>query len=479
VAKKSQRRAKRDQNGGASDATGGAGAGEAGPGDASTLGGDEGAGAAGDGGASAAGSGGDAGAAGAGAGGTPPAGGAKGGRSATTSGGGRAGRPGRPKADPRLREVSLLVEEADYLAHLYRWIVLVGEPPSAQDWLKTEDWPHPDVVVEVFGSWERFLAAAEVPDSPLLARVRDADRAARDIEARERGLERELARVEDLRRQAETARRRREAAEAERDEEARRAARLEAEVGRADARAAQAEARLAERRQEAEHSATASAAGEPSDEWLAAHEALLGELEAVRAHREDLLRQVEELREEAERDRQAIARLSTTLAEAGGRGVDEGAGAAEAPPATVREAVERAAERFGHLTFTRSAFESAADSPFRRPADIFDALERLERLGALYADPSGFGTSLAEAATALGLTWRADVSELARNRHPDRYTAVHDGARLDLGPHVAIGSGSGAGFIARIYLHVADGSGDVPRGLYVGHVGRHLPDTTT
>jgi hypothetical protein len=169
-------------------------------------------------------------------------------------------------------------------------------------------------------------------------------------------------------------------------------------------------------------------------------------------------------------------------AEAGGRageGDATGAAAAETPPATVLEAVERAAERFGHLTFTRSAFESAADSPFRRPADILDALERLDRLGALYADPSGFGTSLAEAATSLGLTWRADVSELARNRHPDRYTAVHDGARLELGPHVAIGSGSGAGFIARIYLHVADGSGDVPRGLYVGHVGRHLPDTTT
>jgi hypothetical protein len=393
----------------------------------------------------------------------------------------RAGRPGRPKADPRLREVSLLVEEADYLAHLYRWIVLVGEPPSAQDWLKTEDWPHPDIVVEVFGSWERFLSAAEVPDSPLLAKIRDADRRARDIEARERGLEKELTRVEDLRRQAETARRRREAAEAERDEEARRAARLEAEVTRAEARAARAEERLAERRQEAEHTAAASTGGEPSDEWLAAHEALLGELEAVRGHREDLLRQVEELREAAERDRQAIARLGTTLAESGGARPEDvvvGEGAEE-PPATVLEAVERAAERLGHLTFTRSAFESAADSPFRRPADILDALERLDRLGALYADPSGFGTSLTEAATSLGLTWRSDVSELARNRHPDRYTAVHDGARLELGPHVAIGSGSGAGFIARIYLHVADGSGAVPRGLYVGHVGRHLPDTTT
>jgi hypothetical protein len=450
MAKKSQRRAKREQNGGA----------PAGAADDAAGGAPDGAGIADGGGAEPA-----------------PAGEAAAGGPGRS---GRAGRPGRPKADARLREVSLLVEEADYLAHLYRWIVLVGEPPSAQDWLKTEDWPHPDVVVEVFGSWDRFLAAAEVPDSPLLARLREAERRARDMDARERSLEKELTRVEDLRRQAETARRRREAAEVERDEEARRAVRLEAEVSRAEARAAKAEARLAERRQEAAHTAAESAAGEPSDDWLTAHEALLGELEAVRAHREDLLRQVEEQREGAERDRQAIARLSTALAEAGGRPPEDDAGAGtDEPPATVLEAVERAAGRLPHLTFTRSAFASAADSPFRRPADILDALERLDRLGALYSDPSGFGTSLAEAATGLGLTWRSDVSELARNRHPDRYTVTHDGARLLLGPHVAIGSGSGAGFIARIYLHVADGSGDVPRGLYVGHVGRHLPDTTT
>ena len=146
------------------------------------------------------------------------------------------------------------------------------------------------MVVEVFGSWDRFLAAAEVPESPLLARLREAERRARDMDARERSLERELTRVEDLRRQAETARRRREAAEVERDEEGRRAIRLEAEVSRAESRAANAEARLAERRQEAEHTAAESTAGEPSDDWLTAHEALLGELEAVRAHREDLAR---------------------------------------------------------------------------------------------------------------------------------------------------------------------------------------------
>src|SRR5260221_7056429 len=69
---------------------------------------------------------------------------------------------GKPKLAPdgRLREVSLLVEEADYLLQLYRWIVLTAEVPRAQDWLKREQWPHPDYVIDVFGSWDKFLAHA-------------------------------------------------------------------------------------------------------------------------------------------------------------------------------------------------------------------------------------------------------------------------------------------------------------------------------
>jgi hypothetical protein len=244
------------------------------------------------------------------------------------------------------------------------------------------------------------------------------------------------------------------------------------------ARAAAAEAHLAERRQQAE--SAVGQRGEASDEWLAAHEALLDELDTVRAHREELLRQVEELREAADRDAKAIAHLSTTLGEAAAAAEVE-APAAEPlePPATVAEAVERAAAQAQHLVFTRAAHERAADSPYRRPADVLDTLMRLDELAALYADPEGFGRSLSQAADELGLTWRQNVSGVARSRNRHAYSVVHDGERLELGPHVAIGSGSGAGFIARVYLHVADGSGNVPRGLYVGHVGRHLPDTTT
>jgi hypothetical protein len=390
------------------------------------------------------------------------------------------GAPGRLKPDGRLREVALLVEEADYLFALYRWIIVTGEVPRAQDWLRREEWPHPDYVIDVFGSWEKFLQHAEIPSSPLLARLREADEARRGVAARGQQAERELARVEDLRRQVETAKRRREAADAERAELSARAELLAAQLERAETRAAAAEEHLAERRQHAEDAA--GPRGDASDEWLAAHEALLDELETVRAHREELLRQVEELREAAAQDAKAIAGLSATLGAAAAGPDGNGAAAAaepESPPVTVAEAVQRAAARAQHLVFTAAAHDAAADSPYRRPADVLDALMRLDALAALYADPEGFGRSLGQAAEELGLSWRQYVSELARSRKPHAYSVTHDGERLELGPHVAIGSGSGAGFIARIYLHVADGSGEVARGLYVGHVGRHLPDTTT
>ncbi len=384
--------------------------------------------------------------------------------------GGAAPAGRKPERDRRLYEVSLLVEEADYLGALYRWILLTGEVPKANDWFKREDWPHPDYVNDVFGSWDKFLAHAGVTDSPLIAKLREAGAAAKDIAAREKAMEKEAKRADDLRRQVETAKRRREEADAERSDLVARAERAERQLKAAEARAADAEERLAER-----HAAVSDAtSAEPTvDERVAAAE---DELSAVRAHREELLVQVEELRDAAGRDARTIARLSALLASAE-VAVEEDA-EEEQEVDSVLAAVDRAAATTSHLVFTDAARESAEDSPYRRPAEILDALRKLDELAGRY-NAGEMGASPAQVATELGLTWKQNVSDLARSRNPHEYTVSHDGHKLDLGPHVALGSGSGAGFIARIYLHVADGSGDVPRGIYVGHVGRHLPDTTT
>src|SRR5688500_15520858 len=74
--------------------------------------------------------------------------------------------------DPRMREVIAYAEEADMLYHLFRWTLLKGSVPTARDWLPREDMPHPDAVVDIFGSWPKFLEYAGLPDSPLLARLR-------------------------------------------------------------------------------------------------------------------------------------------------------------------------------------------------------------------------------------------------------------------------------------------------------------------
>jgi hypothetical protein len=390
----------------------------------------------------------------------------------TGKGADRHGPPARhPAPDGRLREVAYLVEEADHLLHLYRWIILTGDVPRAQDWLKREDWPHPDHVIEVFGNWQKFLTHAGVTDSPLLTKLREARAAAKDIAAREKAQAKAAAQADELHRQVEKAKERREEADARRAEESARGDRAERALAAAELRAATAEERLANRGQRRDD----EPATEAPDERLSS---LQGELEAIRAHREELLTRLDELQEARRVDQRTITRLSALLAGSAAPDAQSTEGAPVEPPASVLEAVERAAVTARHLVFTESATESAADSPYRRPAEILEVLGKLDGLAGRYAQGE-MGASLTQAASEAGLTYKGNVSEIARSRNPHDYTITHDGHRLELGPHVALGSGSGAGFIARIYLHVADGSGELERGIYVGHVGRHLPDTTT
>jgi hypothetical protein len=148
----------------------------------------------------------------------------------------------------------------------------------------------------------------------------------------------------------------------------------------------------------------------------------------------------------------------------------------------VLEAVERAAAEAQHLRFAPKAFETAGDSPFRRPGLVLRTLRGLDELAARYA-AGDMGKSLGQAAAEHGITqWKPDIAETTRKRYEDDYSFALDGSsrKLWVGPHIGLGSGSGAQFIARIYLHVSDGSDpEVPRGIIVAVVGRHLPDTTT
>ena len=128
--------------------------------------------------------------------------------------------------------------------------------------------------------------------------------------------------------------------------------------------------------------------------------------------------------------------------------------------------------------FAPRALESAADSPFGRPGLILENLERLDELAARYLE-GDIGGKVSELAFSLGLNWRGGISERTRTRHGKEYSFTYEGRTFELGPHVRIGSGQGAGAIARIYLALHPGDAELPRSVIVGHVGRHLPDSTT
>jgi hypothetical protein len=381
------------------------------------------------------------------------------------------------------------LDRVEILHAVWRWIAVAGYVPVPEDWDPKEGWPTPTEVEAVFGSWDEMLASANVEEAlsvELLDRVGElqAREKARteEVAAKERWFAEQERKLSEIRRQAEAARSKREAAVSGRqDAEAAHAA-LHRERDALAARVRELEAELEAARAAAEPVAAPDAAllRAPQDEvfWseveteFAAHA-------RTQQQRDDLHERLEALRAEREHDRRTIAELTRLLALAE---TTEATGDAEAvidsPPGSVLEAVERAAGEARHLRFAPRALDSAASSPFRRPGLVLRTLRALDELAGRFA-AGEMGVSLGQAAAEQGITqWKPGVAETTRKRYADDYTVTWEGHRLELGPHIGLGSGSGAQFIARIYLHVSEG-GDVPRGITVGHVGRHLPDTTT
>jgi hypothetical protein len=373
------------------------------------------------------------------------------------------------------------IDRLELLLAYYRWTVLTGATPLPEDWTASEDWPHPDAADALFGSWDGLVDSSRIEDGLLVELVDKAlDAHAKlkargeELDRRARGMDDESVKVAELRRQAELAGQRRDEAIGRAQEAEGARDRALDESQRLRERLSALEARLATEQPEAE------APPPDFDDWLQGFEQQLAAQAATEAARDELHTRLEELATERERDRRTIAELGRLLAaadtEADGAPAEQ---AAEEPPATVLEAVERAAAEAEHLRFAPRAFETAADSPFRRPGLVLKTLRQLDALATRFA-AGDMGMSLSQAAASIGITqYKQGVSELARTRYEKDYTFTFEGHELLVGPHVGLGSGSGAAFVARIYLHVEDGREDLARGITVAVVGRHLPDTTT
>jgi hypothetical protein len=382
------------------------------------------------------------------------------------------------------------LDRLEILHAVWRFTGLAGIPPKPEDFDPDNDWPTTEEVKEVFGSWDKMLDESGIDEAIFGVVVERALAAHEKLGAREKALELRAGKLEEDAKKIPELKRREEVARAKRDEadDARATAEAQREaVGRerdaAASRVAELEAEVATLRVAASDAADAQAGG-ADIELLEEMERTLAAAAATQQAREELHDHMERLRAEREQDRRTIAELTQLLARVDTGAEDAGAAVVaepEAPPTTVLEAVERAAAEARHLRFAPKAFESADGSPFRRPGLILRTLRGLDALAGRYA-AGDMGKSLGQAAAEHGITqWRGDMVETTRKRYEDDYSFYLDGPgspKLWVGPHIALGSGSGAQFIARIYLHVSDGSDpEVPRSIIVAVVGRHLPDS--
>jgi hypothetical protein len=382
------------------------------------------------------------------------------------------------------------LDRVEIMHAVWRFTGLAGYAPEPEDFDPDRGWPTPEEVEAVFGSWDKMLDESGIDDAIFGVVVEKALGAHEQLAAREKELELRAAKLEEEGRKIPELKRREEVARAKRDEADGARATAEAERDAVVRERDVAQSQVADLQAEVatlRAAAAASADAPPAEnELLEEMERTLVDVAATQQARDELHDRMERLRAEREQDRRAIAELTQLLAR-----VDVDAGAADAavaeepetPPATVLEAVERAAAEAKHLRFAPKAFETADASPFRRPGLVLRTLRGLDELAGRYA-AGDMGKSLGQAAAEHGITqWKPDIAETTRKRYEDDYSFYLDGPgspKLWVGPHIGLGSGSGAQFIARIYLHVSDGSDpDVPRGIVVAVVGRHLPDTTT
>jgi hypothetical protein len=421
----------------------------------------------------------------------PPRGfGARPGWRARKGGPGRPGRKARAGAPNRLPETTAPDVESAPGTIGDAVTRLLALTPDEASRLAEIDLPAPGAPSALTG-----LAAAA---RHLLADAREAvakaERAAAETtRQRTRDAQRAETRVE---RADERARRHERKAVAEQGERQRLTGELErlhAQVAAGDAERDHLHRQLEALRERPSEPSPAETSGD--DARLAGMAARIAALEQQQERRELLVEHLtaraEHAEAEAQRLRSSARNLRRLALEAGAADVDlvdpeDHAPLDEGALPTVRtvlEAVELAAARAEHLVYTDRAFDTARTAPYSEPQKLLRDLVALDRVAAAWAVEGGVGRPMRDIATEQQLDWADDVSDAARGQHPHEYLFSHDGRPLWAGPHVRVANGRGLQRVCRIYLALVKGGepdlAGLPRGIYVGPVGRHLSDSTS
>src|SRR3954453_13591770 len=203
------------------------------------------------------------------------------------------------------------IDRLELLLAYYRWTVLTGTTPLAEDWEGSEDWPHPDAAEALFGSWDGLVDSTRIEDGLLIELVDKAlDAHAKlkargeELDRRARGMDEDALKGTELRRQAELAGQRRDETIGRAQEAEGARDRAVAENQRLRERAAALEAQLAQEQPEAD------APPPDFDDWLQGFEQQLAAPAATAAARAEPHPPLEALATARRRERQPIGERS-------------------------------------------------------------------------------------------------------------------------------------------------------------------------
>lgn len=147
-------------------------------------------------------------------------------------------------------------------------------------------------------------------------------------------------------------------------------------------------------------------------------------------------------------------------------------GRAGPPPRSARlvDVMRRAAVELPHLVVLPDALRSAQAWQYDDTEGLWLDLVGLE-LVATEWERGELGGSFGDACRARGLDWAGGVAEDTRQRHRSAYTRTYQEVPILLGPHLRRGGRQ----LLRVYCYLDRSRHRV----VVGHVGAHLPDSTT
>lgn len=146
---------------------------------------------------------------------------------------------------------------------------------------------------------------------------------------------------------------------------------------------------------------------------------------------------------------------------------------------TVLEALSASRAKSKNLIFLDSCEESAKESPFQRPYDIYRALTDLDEIVDDWTNnlkENGSGGDLLGHIRRRGWGKRSSmhISDTSRGKFKSHYEFEYDGQRKLFEPHITIGSGDPNSCASIHFIFDQECSR-----IVIGHVGKHLPNTKT